>query len=86
MLEKGRRIDLGLCAVVGWGAEATGREGGDEERDRIKAVMPLTLFSHAVINDKIHRTHRARQLTLVSLLLKQQPRVLGGGQFPNTSD
>lgn len=56
---RGGQADLGLCAVVRWGAKATGREGGGgEDRGRIKAATPPVLFKPAVINDKTHRRTR----------------------------
>lgn len=64
-------------------------EAEDEEQGRIKGVTPLALFKPAVINDKTHtltHTHRAPQLTPVSLLLKQPAPGLWRGHFPNTSD
>lgn len=60
-----------------------------EDRGGIKAGTPPTLFKHAVINDKTHthiHTHKARQLTPASPLLKRRPRRLWSGHFPNTSD
>lgn len=52
---RGGQADLGLCAVVRWGAKATGRGGGG---GRIKAATPPVLFKPAVINDKTHRRTR----------------------------
>ena len=62
----------------------------DEERGRIKDVMPLALFKPEVINDKIHtHTHTHTQNTRADPCEPTAQTAAPGlwhGHFPNTSD
>lgn len=61
----GGQVDLGLGALVRWGAKATGRKAGGRGAARDKAPLPLPTTPLAplepgVINEKAHRrTERA---------------------------